>query len=75
MSDGSAEEEYRISARAHWEQAMEAAAEARKLLTPPAGGSVSEERRAEAESLMRMAESYTRLTELALRLGGAELEG
>ena len=72
MSEGSAYEEYRVSARAHWKQAAEAAAEARALLTPPPGGAVSAENRAEAESLMKLAESYANLTELALRLGGSE---
>lgn len=70
MGDGSAYEEYQVSAREHWRQATQAAAEARALLTPPAGGEVGAEQRAEAESLMRLAESYASLTELALRLGG-----
>jgi len=75
MSSGAAGEDYRVSARRHWEQAVQAAAEARLLLTPPPGGTVSAERRAEAESLMRLAESYTGLTELALRLAGPDQDG
>lgn len=74
MGEDSAYEEYRVSARAHWEHAVQAAAEARALLTPPAGGAVSEERRVEAESLINLAQSYANLAELALRLGGSREE-
>ncbi len=73
MSSAAADEsDYRVSARQHWEQAVQAAAEARVLLTPLADGTVSAERRAEAESLTRLAESYAGLAELALRLAGPE---
>jgi hypothetical protein len=69
MSRETAREEHLAAARRHWEQAKQATAEARVLLTPGEGESDPDpEDRAEADSLMRLADSYVRLAQFALRL-------
>lgn len=69
MDGSTAREDQLASGRRHLEQATQAAAEARRLLTPE-DGVVSEEHRAEGESLMRLADSYAGLARLALRIAG-----